>query len=258
MSNARYKAIETGKKEPIPTAIKPMLAKLTKEAFNNEDWIYEVKWDGYRVLAHLNKGSIKLLSRGGLNYTKNYPTIVEAFAKLKHDAIIDGELVLFDESGKPNFDELQRYSGNYPLVFYVFDILWLNGQLLTSFPLIKRKEILEEILQQNDLVKFSEHFDDGLALFDQMKGLGMEGIIAKKKESIYRPGVRSNDWLKIQTTRRQEFVIGAWSESANGRSFRSLIFGWFINGKLHYVGHAGHGFKDAEAPKILARLKKRD
>ena len=248
--------IATGSKSEFPQGIRPMLATLTKEPFNNEDWIYEVKWDGYRVLAHMRKGTVKLFSRSGQNYTSKYQPVVDEFSRFKHDAVIDGELVLLDESGKPNFDELQRYDSKYPLIFYAFDLLWLDGKLLTSLPLLQRKEILQEILAQSDTIKFSEHFEDGLALFEQMRMLEMEGMMAKKKESIYRPGIRSNDWLKIQTSKRQEFVVGGWSESTNGRTFRSLIFGWYVDGKLHYVGHAGHGFKESQTREILATLKK--
>jgi bifunctional non-homologous end joining protein LigD len=245
-----------GEEAPYPASISPMLATLVKEPFDNPEWVYEVKWDGFRILAHIQKGAVKLLSRSGQNYTKNYLPIVEAFSKWKHDAVIDGELVLIDEKGKPNFDELQRYSGTYPLIFYAFDLLWIDGKSLLHLSLLERKKILSNVLPDSDSIKFSDHFDDGLALFEKMKEMEMEGIIAKKKESIYRPGVRSNDWLKIQTAKRQEFVVGGWSESTNGRFFRSLIFGWYNNGELHYVGHAGHGFKQAEMPKILERLKK--
>lgn len=228
-----------------------MLATLTKEPFNNEDWIYEVKWDGFRVTAYINKGTVKLLSRSGLNYTKNYPTIVQELEKLKHDAVIDGELVLIDESGRPNFDELQRFNGKLPLIYYAFDIIWLNGKLLTSLPLVERKEILQSILPQSEDIKYSDHFEDGLALFEQMKEMQLEGIMAKKKASTYQPGVRTKDWLKIQTSKREEFVVGGWTESAHSRMFRSLVFGWHIDGKLHYVGHAGHGFKESEMFAIL-------
>jgi bifunctional non-homologous end joining protein LigD len=142
------------------------------------------------------------------------------------------------------------------LIFYAFDLLWLDGKSLIDLSVLERKELLSKFLPVSDSIKFSDHFEDGLALFDHMKELEMEGIVAKKKKSIYRPGIRSNDWLKIQTSRREEFVVGGWSESISGRPFRSLVFGSYKGGKLHYVGHAGLGFKDTEMPKILARLKK--
>ena len=119
-----------------------MLAALVKEPFNNPDWVYEVKWDGFRVMAYVNHGTVKLVSRGGQNYTKNYQVIVEELRKLDHDAVIDGELILMDESGKPNFDELQRYTGKYHLIFYAFDLLWLDGKLLTTLSLLERKQML--------------------------------------------------------------------------------------------------------------------
>ncbi len=243
-------------KVAFPSIIKPMLATLTKEPFDNEEWIYEVKWDGFRVIAYIQQGIVRLLSRSGQNYTTNYPTVVEDLSKLKHDAIIDGELVLIDESGKPNFDELQRYDGSFPIIYYAFDLLWLDGEDSTRLSLVQRKELLANILPKSDSVKYSGHFEDGLALFEQMKDLEMEGMVAKKKESVYRPGIRTNDWLKIQTAKRQEFVVGAWTESTSGRLFRSLLFGWYIDGQFHFVGHAGHGFKESETAKILARLKK--
>ena len=233
-----------------------MLATLTKEPFDNDDWVFEVKWDGFRVVAYIQKGIVRLLSRSGQNYTRNYPTLVEDLSKLKRDAVIDGEVVLIDDSGKPNFDELQRHDGSFPIIYYAFDLLWLDGKDVTGLPLVKRKQLLEKILPTSDSVRYSDHFEDGLALFRHMKELEMEGILAKKKGSIYRPGIRTNDWLKIQTAKRQEFVVGAWTESTSGRLFRSLLFGWYIDGELHFVGHAGHGFKESETAKILARLKK--
>ena len=242
--------------EKFPSGIRPMLATLIKEPFNNRDWVFEVKWDGYRILAEINQGTVRLLSRSRQNYTQNYLPVAEEFRKLRHDAIIDGELVLIDESGQPNFDELQRYNGTLPLLFYAFDLLWLDGKSLMDLSLIERKQKLKKILPPSEIIRYSDHFADGLALFEQMKKLEMEGIIAKKKESIYRPAVRSNDWLKIQTARRQEFVVGGWTESTNNRTFRSLLFGWYIDGRLHFVGHAGHGFKESEMPNILTRLKK--
>jgi bifunctional non-homologous end joining protein LigD len=237
---------------------KPMLATKIKEPFNNSEWTYEVKWDGFRIIAHKISGKVKLFSRSLLDYTENYPEIVSAFEQLTDDAVIDGELVVLDENGKPDFDALQAYHGSGQLVFYSFDLLWMNGYEITNLPLTERKEILKLIIPDDIAIRFSNDFEDGIALFEEAKKLGLEGIVAKKKESKYLPGVRGNDWLKVATAIHREFVIGGWTESEKNPYFRSLIFGEYQNGKFMYVGHAGGGYKDKDLPVISKMLRSRE
>ncbi|HUR12236.1 MAG TPA: DNA ligase D [Flavitalea sp.] len=248
--------LKKGKKEQMPLRWAPMLATLTKEPFNNADWTFEIKWDGYRILAYTNENNTILYSRSLLNYTSKYKPVAQALNKLNHKMILDGEVVLLDKTGRPDFDALQRYQGQEGIVFYVFDCLWLNGISIIHLPLHERKKILRSILTESDTIRISEEFEEGTQLFDQVKKLGLEGIMAKKKESVYVPGKRTTDWLKIPTSFRQEFVIGGWTESTSARSFRSLLFGRFQNGQLHFVGHAGGGFKEKNMNDILTKLKK--
>ena len=240
----------------MPRDAAPMLATLIKDPFDDDAWTYEVKWDGYRILAYLEKKEVILYSRSLLNYTKQYAAVAESLKEIKYDAIIDGEIVLINEKGLPDFDALQSYRGEQQLVYYVFDLLWLDGFNLISLPLITRKEILKKILPENDMIRLSEQFSSGTELFEQAQNLGLEGIVAKKKQSTYTPGKRTKNWLKIPTAVRQEFVIGGWTESENARPFRSLLFGYFENKKLHFVGHAGLGFKEKGMQEIIDQLRK--
>jgi bifunctional non-homologous end joining protein LigD len=245
-----------GKKAAIPKSVQPMLCTLVKKPFNDPDYLYEVKWDGYRIVAFVNKGRVRLDSRSQLNYTAKYPPVVAELEKLGHNAVIDGEMVGIDAEGKPSFDLLQKaYKGQYPLQFYCFDILWLDGYDLKELPLTERKAILQDILPKSDVLKYSDSIDDGLALFAAVKENGLEGIVAKKRESNYIENDRSRNWLKMQTDIRSEYVIGGWTESGSGRPFRSLLFGNYQNDKLVCVGHAGGGYKDKDMPGILQKLK---
>jgi bifunctional non-homologous end joining protein LigD len=214
-------------------SISPMLATLVREPFNNPEWLYEVKWDGYRIIAHINKASVRLDSRGGLDYTSKYPPVVDALKKMKGNIILDGEVVVLNEQGLPDFDALQKYRPGQHLVYYVFDLLSLNGKDLMHLPLTKRKEQLEKLLNGNETIRYSDHFDDGLELFNHMWEMGMEGVVAKLRTSIYTPGLRSKNWLKIPTEKRQEFIIGGWVDSDKStRSFKTLLFGAYIIWRL--------------------------
>jgi bifunctional non-homologous end joining protein LigD len=251
--------IKEGIKSPMPTSIAPMLATLTRDPLNDPDYLYEIKWDGYRIIAYANGKKVELHSRSALDYTSKYPPVAQALKELKHKVILDGEVVVFNEEGKPDFDKLQNYNGhNTPITYYAFDLLWQDGYSLLHLPLIKRKEILKQLLEGNDILRYSESFDDGPALYEEMLKLNMEGIVAKKKDSEYQPGIRGNDWLKTPTRKRQEFVIGGWAESDRGRSFRSLLFGAYNNGRFEWIGRSGGGYKEREMAGILKELKKRE
>jgi bifunctional non-homologous end joining protein LigD len=247
---------QKGIKSPFPQVIEPMLATKISEPFNDPNWLYEIKWDGYRIVSHVQRGKAVLHSRSLQNYTSWYPPVAEELTSFKDDLVLDGEIVVLSNEGLPNFDALQKYREGDTIAYYVFDLLWYNGKNLLGIPLEERKTILESILSKNTVIKYSAHFDDGLALFEQVESLGLEGIVCKKRNSLYEPGVRTKNWLKLPTAKRQEFVIGGWTESASGRLFRSLLFGAYENGKLISVGHSGSGFKNADMKMIMARLKK--
>jgi bifunctional non-homologous end joining protein LigD len=239
-----------------PATIKPMLATLVKEPFSDDNYVYEVKWDGYRIIAHCEKGKIKLQSREGQDFTKKYPSVARALATLNLDCIIDGEVVYINKEGKPDFDQLQKVNGQKaPIVYYTFDLLWLEGRDVTSLPLLERKEILRDVIHDGEVLKYSDHFEDGLILFETVRKAGMEGIIAKRKDSKYLQDDRSKKWLKFTVDKKQEFVLGGWVDSEKRSTFRSVLFGAYEGGKLVWKGHAGNGFKQREMPKILERLK---
>ena len=233
-----------------------MLCTLIKQPFDDPDFLFEVKLDGYRIIAYVNKGKVILNSRSGLDYTKKYPSVAKVLQALDFDVILDGELVALNEEGKPDFDALQKNNGKNPLVFYTFDILWCNGYDLKSLPLEERKKILAEAIDFNDTLKYSDDFENGIQLFELIKKKGMEGIVAKRRDSKYEPGKRGKDWLKLPTEKRQEFVIGGWTESESAAPFASLLFGYYEKGKLIYQGHAGGGYKGRQKEKIKKILDK--
>lgn len=240
----------------MPVSIAPMLCTLTKEPVTDPSFLFEIKWDGYRIVSYTQKGKVRMDSRSALDYTKKYPPIVDALKALGHDAVFDGEVVVFNEQGLPDFDALQLYNGhNSPISYCVFDILWLDGYDLKELPLVMRKDILKSIVTGNGVLKYSESFDDGEGLYEMMVEQNLEGIVAKKKDSPYRPGVRGSEWFKTPTRKRQEFVIGGWAESLNGRAFRSLLFGAYEGDKLKWIGRSGGGYKQKDMPQILKQLK---
>ena len=249
--------IKEGKKMSMPSSISPMLCTLTKEPVTNPDYLYEIKWDGYRIISYVNGAKVRMDSRSALDYTKKYPPIAAALKQLKHKMVVDGEVVVFNEEGLPDFDALQLYNGHdTPIAYCLFDLLWLDGYSLMELPLTKRKEMLRQIIgQENEILRYSESFDDGEALYQEMLDRNLEGIVAKKKNSEYVPGERANNWLKTPTRKRQEFVIGGWAESDKNRSFRSLLFGAYNKGKLEWIGRSGGGYKEKEMPGILKQLK---
>ena len=163
-----------------------MLATLTDEPFDNPDWIFEVKWDGYRAIAEIKKGEVKFYSRNGLSFHELYPEVAAELKKIKKDCIIDGEVVVLDENGKPSFQKLQQFGMNrdYPIHFYIFDCLSYAGIEITDKPLVERKQILETLLPKSDILKYSEHIAaDGIRFYKESKKLDLEGIMAKRADS---------------------------------------------------------------------------
>jgi bifunctional non-homologous end joining protein LigD len=196
-------------------------------------------------------------SRSAKNYTARYPVLTNALKALGHDAVIDGEVVVFNKEGMPDFDALQLYNGHdTPITYCVFDLLWLDGYDLMNLPLEIRKSELLKLIKNKPIFRYSETFDDGPALYKEMLARNLEGIVAKKRDSAYSPGARGAEWLKTPTRKRQEFVIGGWAESDKNRSFKSLLFGAYNKGKLEWIGRSGGGYKEKEMPGILKQLKK--
>ncbi|PZR01571.1 MAG: DNA ligase, partial [Flavobacterium psychrophilum] len=249
--------IKRGAKSSMPKRVAPMLATLTKELVEDRAYVYEIKWDGYRIMAFSQKGRIRLDSRGGKDYTARYPPVLKALKALKHDVVLDGEMVVLNDQGLPDFGKVQLYNGHTsPISYYLFDILWLDGVDLSGLPLTERKAILKEIIGDRETLRISEAFDDGKALMQMVADKGIEGVIAKKRDSQYLPDDRSRNWLKTPIKKRQEFVIGGWAESDKSRSFKSLLFGAYNEaGEFEWIGRSGGGYKDKEMPGILKKLQ---
>jgi bifunctional non-homologous end joining protein LigD len=247
-------------KSSIPECLSPMLATLTTEPFNNEDWIFEIKWDGYRAIAYNNNGSVDLKSRENQNYVKDYPPVVSAIKDWNINVVVDGEIVVLDEEGKPDFNGLQgwkRHRDESVIFYYVFDLLWLDGYDLRELPLIERKNLLKQIVPENSLIKYSDYIEEhGRELFQTVASHGYEGIVAKRKQGLYWCGRRTRDWLKLPVVFTQMFVVAGWVESdVAGKPFKTLLFGYYDKGKLIYYHHSGSGWKDREMRNMLIALR---
>lgn len=246
-------------KAAMPKSITPMLATLVDEPFDAGGWLYEIKWDGYRAIALSHKGKVELISRNQQNYNKKYEPIYDALKAWGRDAILDGEIVVVDDKGVSHFGALQNWqkTKDGTLIYYVFDLLWLDGRDLKNEPLSKRRALLKEILPQKDPIRLSENFDTSATEFLKKAGkLGLEGIIAKRADSLYREGDRNRDWLKMKVDKRHEVVIGGYTHKAGSpKAFSALLAGVFENGKLRYMGKIGTGFSDAQQKEMIARFK---
>lgn len=242
----------------MPHCIKPMLATLVKAPFDDPGWFYEMKWDGYRAIAEIRGGGVDLYSRNALALTKKYSAVVQALKKFEFDAMLDGEIIVADDEGRPDFQMLQDYQKSRKgyLIYYVFDVLHFRGHDLTGLPLARRKDILKKILPSVPNVKISDHIvKDGKAFFHVVEEKGLEGVVAKNSQSLYRMGKRSRDWLKIKTHLTQEGVIAGFTEPRGSRKdFGSLVLGAYEDGELVFIGHAGGGLSARKLQDIRARL----
>jgi bifunctional non-homologous end joining protein LigD len=251
------------KRAALPRQLSPMLPSLADKAFSNPNWLFEPKLDGYRVIATVEGNEVRLSSRRGLDCSSEYPWLVEALRRQPfRDVIFDGEIVALDEQGRPSFQLLQNRHGEPrpALLFYAFDVLYRDGFDLRGVPLEQRKELLRNSLIPSDRLRVVETFaEDGLALFAAARSSGIEGIVAKRRDSRYDSGRRSDSWLKVKATQSDEFVIGGYTAGSGSRSntFGSLVVGYFKEGaaKLTYVGHAGSGFDDRTLKAIYERLQ---
>jgi bifunctional non-homologous end joining protein LigD len=243
---------------PMPHGIQPMLATPVTKPFDHPDWIFEVKWDGYRAVAEVRDGSVSLYSRNGISFDKKYFPIAESLRKFGFDAVLDGEIVVADNQGRPDFQALQHYqdSGNGHLLYYVFDLLYFRGHDLTSLPLLRRKELLKKILPSVPKIRFSDHvWKEGALFYAVSKEKGLEGIIAKHSQSVYETGKRSRQWLKVKTRLTQEGVIAGFTEPGGSRKyFGALVLGVFEGDELIYIGHLGGGFTANHLRDIRERL----
>jgi len=252
--------IQDAPKGSFPSTIRPMLATLVDKPFAEEGWVYEVKWDGYRAVGLVNKGKVELKSRNDKSFNEKFYPVTAALKAWGVNAVVDGEVVVLNDKGISDFGALQnwRSEADGDLFYYVFDILWLEGKELTHLPLRERQTILSSLIPSDGIIKQSKAFEEsGIDFFEAAKKTGLEGIIAKKADSIYHSGDRSKEWLKIKANKRQEMVIGGYTKNDDtSKLFSALLVGVYDNGRLHYTGKIGTGFNDKMQKEMMAKFKK--
>jgi bifunctional non-homologous end joining protein LigD len=256
--------------KPMPAKVRPMLATPIEEPFDNPAWLFEIKWDGYRAVAFIKNGAVRLVSRNQNDLTGQFPELrgLPGFIKAKQ-AVVDGEIVALDEQGRPSFSLMQQRTGfqagrrrlpgreGVPILYYAFDLIYLDGYDLHKVGLEQRKELLRSVLQDGEAVRFSDHYPEkGRDLFEVARQRGLEGILAKKRDSAYQED-RTRDWLKIKITQRQECVIGGYTDPEGSRQyFGSLVLGLYDNhGHLIHVGQVGTGFDHGTLKQIYEQLR---
>ncbi len=252
-------ALHEAPKGKLSGHVRPMLATLVDQPFDRKGWLFELKWDGYRAVAEVKGDAIALYSRSNKSFGQRYAPVVASLRQWGREAILDGEVVVVDEKGKSSFQLLQNYqkTGQGRLIYYVFDLLHLDGRDLRGLPLRKRKELLAKVLGRTTNVQLSEHVEEnGVAFFEAAKARGLEGVVAKDAKSPYREGQRTSDWLKIKTRMRQEAVIGGFTEPRGSRkNLGALVLGVYHGDELIYIGHTGGGFNIKGLADMRSRLQ---
>ncbi|MEO6313836.1 MAG: DNA ligase D [Chitinophagaceae bacterium] len=248
-----------GVKAKFPAVLPPMLATLVDKPFDADNWLYEVKWDGYRAVAHLNKGKVELKSRNNKSFNEKFYPVYTALKELSMNAVLDGEIIASSDEGLADFGQLQnwRSEADGRLLYYVFDLLWYNGYSLLELSLLERRQKLIEILPAHDLIRVSQTFEaSGTEFFKAAADMQLEGIMAKKSDSTYEPGARTKDWLKIKVGQRHEVVIGGYTQNeGSSKKFSSLLVGVFEKGKFIYTGKIGTGFSDELQVALMKKFK---
>jgi bifunctional non-homologous end joining protein LigD len=262
-------SIEGAVKAGMPASLEPMLATLSSTVPSGTNWLYEVKWDGYRALCYIESGKVRMLSRRGTRLDKQFAGVSEALAQSvqAETAIIDGEVVALDENGNPSFQRLQNMTGfgTKPAVkgmaapflnFFAFDLLYLNGHDLRKAALIDRRRLLMSILLPSEIVRYSEHFaGKGRELLDAVRAKGLEGILAKQAQSPYESR-RSGSWIKVKVTTQQDFVICGYILGER-EPFGALVLGYYKEKKLVYAGNVGSGFTQQSLKAVFEEIKPR-
>jgi len=260
MNPKQIKNLPGARKLAMPEFVSPQLATLMKEAPRGDEWLHELKFDGYRLLCHLNRGHVRLWTRNQKDWTEKFPDIVKALKALKvQSAILDAEVVAMDSSGRSSFQMLQQAihkTAGRGLVLEVFDLIYIEGFSITKTPLVERKRVLEELIGTvgagDRILRYSDHVEgNGPKFLQQACDFGIEGIMSKLANSPYE-STRSHNWQKIKCLQRQEFVIAGYTHSDKGLPFSSLVLGVYEKGKLIYAGRVGTGFSN----KLRAELKK--
>lgn len=246
-------------KSPMPHNIQPMLTRLIDKPFDNKDWIFELKLDGYRAIAEVQNKKVNLYSRSGLSFNEKYAPIAESLSMLDQDVVLDGEIVMIGKDNRSHFQLLQQYENfnKKNLYYYVFDLLYLNGYDLRNLPLLERKNILKELksgFPRN--IKYTDYTKaNGINFFKKFEKEGYEGIIGKNIHSTYNEGKRTGEWVKIKTHMRQEAVIGGFTAPRGGRKhLGALVLGVYENGELVYIGHSGGGLTHKALQEVKEKL----
>ncbi len=239
---------------------KPMLATLAQELPKGDEWLYEVKWDGYRALGYVRGGKARLVSRNDNDLTARFPEVAKALEKAARspECVVDGEVCALDDQGRPSFSAMQQGKRETPIIYAVFDVLEVDGVTVTDVPLEERRERLEALLDERQkTVQISELFEDGEALYEAALEQRLEGVMAKRKGSRYLEGKRTRDWLKIKTHQRQEFVICGYTkgQGRRERAFGSLVLGMYRDDELVWVGNCGTGFTERTIEELLRKLE---
>ena len=264
-ATAKIKSVKPAsvKKASFPSEIpKPMLAKQSGQIMDNATWLYEMKYDGYRVISKINNGKAELYSRNANRYSKIFQSITDELNTINENVILDGEVVIENNKGISDFQLLQNYQSTKQgiLKYYVFDMIYLNGHAITDFPLLKRKELLEAFFENynfKNIFNTRYQIGDGKKLFEKLSAKGYEGVIAKEPESTYLAGKRADTWLKIKTTMMQEAIICGYTAPQNSRQyFGSVILGMYSGKILKYIGNCGTGFTEASLKELHADFEK--
>jgi bifunctional non-homologous end joining protein LigD len=237
--------------------IEPMLLLSTDKLPEGDSWSHELKLDGFRAIAFKSSGKVYLRSRNNKDFNAQYPAIVRALASMPDETVIDGEVVFLDESGRPSFNALQNYgASSVPLFYYVFDVMIVGGKDVMAQTLESRRELLErQVLSKlSDPIRQSPVLEASLSdLIQSVKAQGLEGLVAKRRDSRYEPGQRSGAWQKMRVNQRQEFMIGGYTPAA--QNFDALIFGHYDGDRLIYVARTRNGFTPASRDQLFRRFK---
>jgi bifunctional non-homologous end joining protein LigD len=237
--------------------LRPMLATLTDEPFDDPNWVFETKWDGFRAIAAARPGHASLYSRNGNDISRRYPAICEALTAIRHQAVLDGELVALDAHGRSRFQLLQNVGRNHARLLYcVFDLLYLNGKDLRGKTLLERKALLKRVLPKSRLLLYSEHVvGDGIKAFNRAKRAREEGVMAKLASGRYHSGERTREWLKVKASQEQEVVIVGFTAPRRSRKyFGALLFAVREGKGWKYAGRAGTGFDAETLRSVHAKL----
>jgi bifunctional non-homologous end joining protein LigD len=260
IDNKRIRNLPGARKAPLPDFIPPQLATLVAAAPSGDDWLHELKFDGYRMLCHFNRGKARFWSRNQKDWTEKFPNLSKALKAFPATlAILDGEVVVVDKSGRSSFQKLQQSmkGGSVSFLFQVFDLIYLDGYNLTRVPLRERKALLEDLLAggAKGPLRYSDHVvGNGSQFFKQACEYGIEGIVSKLTDSVYE-STRSRSWLKVKCVKRQEFVIAGYTPSKKAfPGFGSLILGVYEKGALVYSGRVGTGFSIKQRLELQKRL----